>query len=723
MAAEERMHNPKNPPAAESRAAETHALDLTSVCVRSGEVLLPRALLGRFGPGEVLAQTDGGEVALEFRPPRTLAGLAEFFELHGLQANDRLVFSFEESGLRLSAQRRDRQRRDLPQRQPGKRPPAEAGRPAAERAAPMGGTRAPERARTPERARATEGAPPPTRAPSAERAPSADAAPSSERASPAERAPSAERAPASDRGAGQPASDWYNAVDQREAEQRRLSAEAAAAGGQGASSAKKGIVVDRFRGAVGELLQPPARKRERAAQAAADAAAAAEAASAPHTEGWRLQQPAGQERRVTKVRIEGGVPLNASTSPARPKERTSAHQVWARRENAHWHSLDTLQAVQRHAGEHDPDFPDTVVRAYRRTANGTRRAEPIREPGGQAGDRPESTAPAAASAPTWQPATGQRARPAPATQPAPRSEPPQPFVERRAPAAAHARTEPEFAQLPDDPGVYVPSDHEASEGARGARSAFLHELEAASGMDAHAPARDFSATGDEDRRAIRRSVIGRLGLRLGIGRERASAHVGELPGRGPSAGAPSAVASQASAPQPAPPQPRQAPGVGPGPLFGTTPLAQASDGGAASSGLPASHGAPIDAPPPPMPHSGSASPTPARVAQPRRERRAVTVQDALLGAEVDVRPAAPRRDPAAEPPPPTATIEDDMAFLESYLLRPGTPAIVRSIDLAERLGMSPERAHRAMERLSEQRERFSRIRDGAYMVRQQRGRE
>lgn len=59
-----------------------------------------------------------------------------------------------------------------------------------------------------------------------------------------------------------------------------------------------------------------------------------------------------------------------------------------------------------------------------------------------------------------------------------------------------------------------------------------------------------------------------------------------------------------------------------------------------------------------------------------------------------------------------------MAFIEGYLLRPGTPAIVRSIDLAERLGMSPERAARAMERLSEQRERFSRIRDGAYMVRQ-----
>lgn len=102
---------------------------------------------------------------------------------------------------------------------------------------------------------------------------------------------------------------------------------------------------------------------------------------------------------------------------------------------------------------------------------------------------------------------------------------------------------------------------------------------------------------------------------------------------------------------------------------------------------------------------------------------ATALQDALLDPEADEprQTAEVAASPAPETPrapAPTASVSEDAAFLRNYLLRPGTPAIVRSIDLAEKLGMSPERALRAMDRLSEERERFSRIRDGAYMVRQ-----
>ena len=55
--------------------------------------------------------------------------------------------------------------------------------------------------------------------------------------------------------------------------------------------------------------------------------------------------------------------------------------------------------------------------------------------------------------------------------------------------------------------------------------------------------------------------------------------------------------------------------------------------------------------------------------------------------------------------------------LSAHLASPNTPAIVRSDVLAEQLGLEPERCERALERLSENRDRVSRIRKGAYMIR------
>lgn len=80
-------------------------------------------------------------------------------------------------------------------------------------------------------------------------------------------------------------------------------------------------------------------------------------------------------------------------------------------------------------------------------------------------------------------------------------------------------------------------------------------------------------------------------------------------------------------------------------------------------------------------------------------------------------PAQPREEPVrvqqhAKP----ARLEDDLRLIEAYLDRPSTPAIVRSEVIAIELGMDDQRSERALERLSENRDRVSRIRKGAYMV-------
>ncbi len=69
-----------------------HRVGLTRHCIASGLVQLPFALRDTFPEGELLAlDVERDEaVVLESLPPRRLAGLAEFFEAHDLQVNDRL---------------------------------------------------------------------------------------------------------------------------------------------------------------------------------------------------------------------------------------------------------------------------------------------------------------------------------------------------------------------------------------------------------------------------------------------------------------------------------------------------------------------------------------------------------------------------------------------------------------------------------------------------------
>lgn len=640
MAAEQKMHNHVTPPAAASRAASTHVLDLTSWCVKSGSVQLPQALLGKFEVGKLIAQSDGGELELEVVAPRTLTGLDGLFAVCGLRANDRLAFSFQDGVLYLTAQKRERQREGVASR-------------AAQRPA--------------------------------QRAEGADAPQADERRS--------DGVPGSNTPRRR-ASDWADAVD-------RQVAQAAARKEQGVDA---GPASDRFAGPVGEPVPGPG---------AAGARARAE-----------QQKPAGHAGKakgaVTKVRIEGGVPMHAGSGQARPKERWSAHNVWARRENAHWHSLDIVQAADPSEREIDPDFPDTVVRALRRGPNGTLQPEPLQVPAAT----PEAEREAATGA-AWmtmhsaprQAAERRQARhegprevirsasPVPETRVAPR-----PLGQLEWEAGPEGRStawaeRPAYVRAGEAPRTEAPA------AGRGEDVAHDHEAAAEPGpglTEATSPAKP-----------PQRGMMSRLGLRLGIGRERHGATGGSAP-RGADVEAftfvPSAQRAHAprrsgtqdnllastasSAPVDAPrrSEPAQQRGV----------QARADMAHSAGPGL--------------APQRPDPVPTRAPEASTSAVATASAVQHALLDHDVLGRQQTKREDPvkrslAAVAPAPTATVEDDLAFLEGYLMQPGTPAIVRSLDLAEKLGMSPERAARAMDRLAEDRDRFTKIREGAYMVR------
>lgn len=94
-------------------------------------------------------------------------------------------------------------------------------------------------------------------------------------------------------------------------------------------------------------------------------------------------------------------------------------------------------------------------------------------------------------------------------------------------------------------------------------------------------------------------------------------------------------------------------------------------------------------------------------AEPKDMRSAVVELERHVDHDVAVAP---------EHAPVAPRVEDDIRLLATYLSRPNTPAIVRSEVVASELGIDVQRSERALERLSEDRDRVSRIRKGAYMV-------
>lgn len=270
------MYTRQTQPAAGPRAAGTYVVDLTSVCVRSGTLRLPLSLIGRFGEGEQTVIADGEELKIDFQAPRTLSGLAPFFERAELKPNDRVRFEFDGDRLLLQSQKRQASR--------------------GSKESPGAGAAAPVTA-------------------ASERTGSAAVPPS------------------------------------------RLTA----------------------RG----LFPAPSQLLESGAEAQ------------PANDGGNAQasQPEQVVRAVKRVRIEGGLPPRSDTVPPKPRDLASSREVWARRQQASWRSLDTTIAGPVVPPEEAAEaFSESTVRVVRRS-QGT--STPLEAEAPLPGDRQPAARPAA----------------------------------------------------------------------------------------------------------------------------------------------------------------------------------------------------------------------------------------------------------------------------------------------------------------------------------------
>ena len=90
-------------------------VDLTSQDLRTGTIRLPRQLLNRFDSGLLQATADDteAELQLEFRAPRELHGLRQFFDDNNLRTNDALNLYLTTAGVHLEPFYRNRRRSEV----------------------------------------------------------------------------------------------------------------------------------------------------------------------------------------------------------------------------------------------------------------------------------------------------------------------------------------------------------------------------------------------------------------------------------------------------------------------------------------------------------------------------------------------------------------------------------------------------------------------------------
>ncbi len=72
---------------------------LTRFCLRLGQMTLPQNMLELFPKEGVVKTVDtltNKEIELDFRPPRTVVGLGDFYNCHGLSVNDKVELKIEE---------------------------------------------------------------------------------------------------------------------------------------------------------------------------------------------------------------------------------------------------------------------------------------------------------------------------------------------------------------------------------------------------------------------------------------------------------------------------------------------------------------------------------------------------------------------------------------------------------------------------------------------------
>jgi len=587
------MNNRETRSAAGPGAAETFVVDLTTVCLRSGTVRLPLSLIGRFSEGQHKVTAGGEELMIEFEAPRTLQGLAPFFERAELKANDRVLFVFDGQRLELSAQKRERSRGS---------------------------------ARTGNALQVNQGGQPGPQEP----------------------------AQAQGRNEG------------------RLTA----------------------RG----LFPAPAELVEPAGPVGQAEGEQAEAEAPADGEQWR----GASVNAVRRVRIEGGVAPRTDTVPPRPRDRASAHDVWARRQQASWRSLDTMVAGPVVPPEEAADaFSETTVRVVRRSKGTSTpldvEAPPLRKPEPQetAGTRrPESYSmswplpESPRNTPPARPADGPPSR-SPGSEDR-RQQPEQRPAPQPASARARAALDP-YLDAPidaDREADYVPPTILESDLLSIPSGPWRAESEEAyqKYQEAQVAAADTVATPAERRPGI----LGRLGL-----------------GRGAKGGSSSDAGSQGTgseqARRPTAPADRPAAGDRSGESAGPTRSIRVETAAEVPAPTPRRRSDDLEA---------AATPI-AEAQQPAKQPpTAVIVDESVYDVDFDteVQPHLRTTDEAH-------SVESDMAELRAYLHQPDVPAIVRCEDLAEKLGISHERVSSAMLRLAEDRERYTPLRGDAYMVR------
>lgn len=422
-----------------------------------------------------------------------------------------------------------------------------------------------------------------------------------------------------------------------------------------------------------------------------------------------------EDNAIRRVRIEGGLPPRSDTVTPRPLDRASARDVWARRQQPSWRSLDPMIAGPVIPPDEAAEaFSESTVRVVRRS-KGTSiplevevpplpkaPTEPPADPAqpvsySMSWPLPEAPRQRPAARPADAPLSGSHTDPG-GTQlePAPTHEP-APNQEQGHQAGVEAQQVAARAQL--DPYLDAPID--ADREAHYTPPTILESdlLSIPSGgkwrtesEEAYLKYQEAQVAAAPEPVAVpaerRQGILGRLGLVRG---SRGPADAGNQH--------PTQTRSQPPTPTPTSASRHQAPSAG---AETSEPDRDAQGGGESAAAAPVARDA--------GPEVTDLSPT-----QADGEKRVIvdeSVYDVDFDTEVQPQLAGTQAG--------GSSLESDMARLQGFLRQPDVPAIVRCDDLAERLQMSEERVSNAMVRLAEDRERFTPLRGDAYMVRRAR---
>lgn len=421
-------------------------------------------------------------------------------------------------------------------------------------------------------------------------------------------------------------------------------------------------------------------------------AAAAEGAAPDKAEPQRERRNENSVRAVHRVRIEGGTPPRADTPAPRPIDRASARDVWARRQNPTWRSLDTIVAGPVvPTDDTEEAFSDTTVRVIRRS-KGTSTPLEVEAPAVAAPKAPVSYStswpldekPRRADRRPAAPVDGDRAEL-------------DPYLD----APLDVEREMDYVPTADisENDLYSPP---AGEAERHRESEQAYERFRSSDSDEPA--------GQRERRP---GLLGRLGLTRNASRSDAALGSGdtverepvsvEVPRRNRSDDSSQKSFAASGFGEPA----GAAPAV---PTYSASPTFSAPQSASVVVEPPAEVATdPERAPAPPARPSDRSS---GQTAEPR-----VIVDDAVYELEYDTAVLVSGAEDEVGAADTGATLEGDIAILKGYFERPDVPAIVRCDDLAVRLSMDRERVVHAMSRLAEDRERFTALRGDAFMIR------